>query len=270
MTDLSTSTIEQSCKLIRGCFPSTLILAALRSVTGDESLTQFPHVTTFESNILRVRKADARIPLEAVIEMTAFFYREREGFFGFLKYLTSQSIQHDIVPRVRLDEFISKVNVLLLRDSQIRVTNYEMIQKWVPNEGRREVFLNIDVPEHVEDYFAEALSCLAHDLHRSCILFCTFALEASLRFKYADLVDVNKAYKITFNNLIDWGVASGFIEQDEFNRVNIEFIRKYRNDLAHFNMNNPDARLRVSRSYAQKMSNIVVHLVEYFINNIFY
>ena len=84
------------------------------------------------------------------------------------------------------------------------------------------------------------------------------------------MVNENKAYAINFNELIKWGINNSFIEEDEFNKVNIEFIRKYRNDLAHCNMNKPDAKLKISRNYAQKMSSIVVHLVEFFINNIFY
>jgi len=114
------------------------------------------------------------------------------------------------------------------------------------------------------------VDCLAYELYRSSILFCTFALEASLRCKYADLVNENKAYTIKFNDLINWGVKNNFIEQDDFNKVNIDFIRKYRNDLAHCNMNKPDAELKISRSYARKMSSIVTHLIESFINNVFY
>jgi len=84
------------------------------------------------------------------------------------------------------------------------------------------------------------------------------------------LINENKAYTIKFNHLIKWGINNRFIEENEFNRVNIEFIRKYRNDLAHCNMNKTEAKLKISRNYAQKMSSIVVQLVEYFINNILY
>ncbi len=270
MIELSSSTIDKSCKMARIYFPFTLILDVFSDITGDRDLTNFPDARKFEENILKARKAGKKIPLKAVTEMSAYFYREQERFLVFLKSLTSQSTQHEVVNKIALDDFISKVNALLLRDSQIRIENYEIIQKWVPNKAEKDIFLNINVPEYIQDYFTEALDCLAYSLYRSSILFCTFALEASLRYRYTELVNENKVYAIKFNDLIKWGIKNSFIEQDEFNRVNIEFIREYRNDLAHCNMNKPDAKLKISRNYAQKMSSIVVHLVEFFINNIFY
>ena len=270
MIELSSSTIVKSCRMARIYFPSTLILDAFRDITGGQDLKNFPDTKKYEENILKARKAGTRIPLKPVTEMLSYFYREQEGFLVFLKYLTSQSIQLEVVNKITLDDFISKINALLLRDSQIRIENYEIIQRWVPNKAEKNIFLNINVPEYIQDYFAEALDCLAYGLHRSSILFCTFALEASLRYRYAELINENKAYAIKFNELIKWGIDNNFIEEDEFNRVNIEFIRKYRNDLSHCNMNKPDAQLRISKNYARKMSSIVVHLVEFFMNNIFY
>lgn len=270
MIELSISTIDKSCKMARIYFPSTFILDIFRDITSDQDLRNFPNARKFEENITKVRKAGTKISLKAVTEISAHFYGEQEGFLVFLKSLTSQSIKYEVVSKVALDDFISKVNALLLIDSQIRIENYEIIQKWVPNKAKKNIFLNINVPEYIQDYFTEALDCLAYDLYRSSILFCTFALEASLRYKYAELVNENKAYIIKFNEIINWGINNNFIEQDEFNRVNIEFIRKYRNDLAHCNMNKPNAKLKISRNYAQKMSNIIIRLVELFINNIFY
>jgi len=270
MIELSSSTIDKFCKMARVYFPSTLILDAFKEITGDQDLTIFLNARKFEENILKTRKAGTRIPLKAVAEMSSYFYEKQEEFLVFLKSLTSQGIQHEIVNKIALDDFISKVNVLLLKDSKIRIENYEIVQKWVPNKAKKDIFLNINVPEYIQDYFAEALDCLAYGLYRSSILFCTFALEASLRYRYAELINENKAYAIKFNELIKWGINNNFIEEDEFNRVNIGFIRKYRNDLSHCNMNKPDAKLKISKNYARKMSSIVVHLVEFFINNIFY
>ena len=161
------------------------------------------------------------------------------------------------------------MNILLFRDAQIKIADYQTVQIRIPNEGKSEVFLNINTPAQVGDYFAEALNCQAHNLHRSCILFCTFALESALRYRYAEIVDEQKAYQITLNDLINWGIKENLIPEDEFNKVNVDFIRKYRNDIAHSNVKDADAQLRISRNYAEKMSSIVVHLVEYFINSLF-
>ena len=269
MIELSSSTIDKSCKMARIYFPSTLILDVFRDLTCNQDLTNFPNAKKFEENILKTKKAGTKITLKAVTEISVYFYEEQERFLSFLKSLTSQG-QHEIVNKVALDDFISKVNVLLLRDSKIRIENYEIIQKWVPNRVEKDIFFNINVPEYIRDYFVEALDCLAYGLHRSSILFCTFTLEASLRYRYAELVNENKAYNIKLNDLIKWSIENNFVEQNDFNKVNIDFIRRYRNDLAHCNMNQPDAKLKISRNYAQKMSNIIVRMVELFINNIFY
>jgi len=286
MIELACPIIDKSCKMARIYFPSTLILDVFKDITGDQGLTNFPDARTFEENILKVRKAGTKIPLKAVTEMSAYFYREQEGFLVFLKSLTSQSIHHEVVNRLALDDFISKVNTLLLKDSQIRIENYEIIQKWVPNKAEKNIFLNINVPEYIQDYFAEALDYLTYGLYRSSILFCAIALEASLRYKYLELngtTKIEKEYEcnachtkrktkkeVTFNELITWAIEQKLIEVVYAERESLDFIRNYRNDLVHCNMNKPDAKLKISRNYAQQMSDIIVRLVEFFINNIFY
>lgn len=269
MIELSNPTINQSCKLIRSYFPSTFVLDIFRDITGDQDLANFPSARKFNENILKTRKAGLKIPLKSLEEMSTYFYEENKVFLVFLKLLTSQSVEHEVVTIVALDNFISKVNALLFYDSWIKIENYRIIQKWVPNKAKKDIFLNIDTPEHIQDYFIEALDCQAFNLHRSSLLFCTFALEASLRSRYAELIDENKAYKVSFNNLINWGIQNKYIEQDDFNRVSIEFIRKYRNDLVHCNINKPEVKIKISRPYAKKMSSIIIQLVELFINDIF-
>ena len=102
----------------------------------------------------------------------------------------------------------------MLRDSKIRIENYKIIQKWLPNKAEKNIFLNVNVPEYIQDYLTEALDSLAYGLYRSSILFCTFALEASLRYRYSELVNEKKAYSINFNDLIKWSIKNSFIEQD--------------------------------------------------------
>ena len=270
MIEISSSTINKSCKMVRTYFPYTFILDVFKDLTGDQNFSEFPDIRKFEENLTRSRKRGIKIPLKTISEISIYFCAKQESFLEFLKHLTSQSIQNEVVNEVALDDFISKVNALLLKDSLIRIEDCKVIQKWVPNKAKKDIFLNINVPEYIQDYIAEALDCLAFDLYRSSILFCTFALEASLKCRYAELINEDKVYNIKFNKLINWGIQNNLIEQNDFNRVNIEFIRKYRNDLAHCNMSKPDAKLKISRNYAQKMSNIIIRLVELFINNIFY
>lgn len=270
MIELSSSAIDKSCRMVRLYFPSTLILDILKDITSNQNLISFPNIREFDEKISRTKRTRTRITLKAIADVSTYFCGEQDQFLRFLKSLTSQSIQRSAVSRIMLDDFISKVNAILFKDSKIRV-HYETIQKWVPNKAEKDVFLNVNVPEYIEDYFMEALDCLAHDLHRSSIVFSTFALEGSLRHKYGELVGKSKAYSrsVKFNYLIDWAIENNLIEKDDFNKINIDFIRNYRNDLAHFNMKNPSARKKISRSHAQKMSKIIAYLVELFINNIF-
>lgn len=69
MIELSSSTINKSCKIVRTYFPSTLVLTAFRDVTGDQDLTNFPNARKFEENILKTRKAGLKIPLKSVTEV---------------------------------------------------------------------------------------------------------------------------------------------------------------------------------------------------------
>ena len=270
MVKLSNSTINKSCKIVRAYLPFSFILEVFRDITGDQDLATFPNVRKSEEAILRTSKVDVKIPFRAVDEISDYFYQEQNAFLDFLKSLTPRSIRNQVVFGVTLDDFISRVSAVLFEDSRIKIENYGIIQQWVPNTANKGIFLNIDVPDHIRDYFGEALDCSAHNLHRSSILFSTFTLEASLRYKYAELANEDRAHRITLNKLIDWGINRNLIEKDQFNKVSVNFIRDYRNDLAHCNMNKPNAELKISREYAQKRSNVIIYLVELFVNSIFY
>jgi len=274
--EISNDTINKSCRLIKNYLPPALILKNFKEITSDEDLDNFPEMKFSEIKILKSKKSGTKLSTKAIEEMTGYFYEDLDNFLIFLKTLSSQCAQNQIVNRILLDEFISKVNTLLLRDANIRIENYELIQKWVPNKAKKEIFLNINIPEYIQDYFSEALNCLSYGLHRSAILFCTFALEASLRYKYFEIhgttkIKLKKGKRdVTLNELIDWAIAQNLIEVIYAEEANLEFIRKYRNDLVHCDLTKPDKRPKISVNYARKMADIVVLLVERFINEVFY
>ena len=277
MIEVSSQTIDKSCKLTRNYFPSSLIIKIFKEIIDDETLNEFPEIRSSEAKIFKSKKSRGKLSTKAIEEMSTYFYENPDNFLIFLKTLSSQSIQNQIVNKIILDEFISKVNTLLLKDANIKIENYELIQKWIPNKARKDVFLNINVPEYIQDYFSEALNCLSYGLHRSAILFCTFALEASLRYKYFEMLGTTKIQskngktrEITFNELIDWAIKEGLIEVIYAETENLNFIRKYRNDLVHCDLTKPDKASKISADYARKMANIVVLLVERFINEVFY
>ncbi len=269
MIELSESTIDTSCKLVRKYFPSSLIIQTTKDITEDYLLTIFPLLKTEEDKILKTKKRDYKISLDSLNELNNYFYERQNLFLDFLKRLTSQSIKNQVIPRIVLDDFILDVNIVLFNDSKIKIENYELIQKLVPNKANKEIFLNIDVPEYIQDYFIEALDCFAHNLHRSSILFCTISLEAALKYKYLNM-EKNPKQKIRFVDLIKWGIQNNLIEENGFNEISIDFIRKYRNDLAHCNTDDAQSMKQISREYANKMSKIIIQLSELSINNIFY
>jgi hypothetical protein len=273
MIELSSSTIKKSCRIVRNIFPPSFILQILKDVTGDQTLLVFPRIKKFEcANLNGKQTRSDKITQEMIEEMTNYFCEKQDTFLNFLKSLTSRAIKSGTIGKNKIDDFIMEVNPLLLDDSKIRIEPYEAIHKLVQNRLGQESYLNINVPDYIEDYFSEALDCLSQNLHRSCILFCTFALEGSLRCKYADMVDRNRAYSssLKFSRLIDWGIENKLIENEDFYKAGMDFIREYRNNLAHFNRNKTAAIIKISREHARTNAKLIISLVELLINNIFF
>ena len=74
MTELSNSTIDKSCKMVRSYFPSTFILDVFKDITADPGLKNFPNARLFEENISRTKKIGTKIMLKAVSEISTYFY----------------------------------------------------------------------------------------------------------------------------------------------------------------------------------------------------
>jgi hypothetical protein len=273
MIELSSSTIEKSCRIVRNIFPSNFALQLLKDATGDQTLSVFPKIKEFETvNSGGKPTHSIRFTQDMIIEMSDYFFEKQEIFLTFLRSLTSHAIKNGTIGKNKIDDFILEINPLLLNDSKIRIESYEAIHKLVQNRSGQESYLNINVPEYIEDYFSEALDCYSEGLHRSCILFCTFALEGSLRCKYADMVDKNKAYSrsLYFSYLIDWGIKNKLIENEDFYKTGMDFIREYRNDLAHFNRNKTNAAAKISREHARQNAKLIISLIELLINNMLF
>jgi hypothetical protein len=272
MIQVSSSTIEKSCRITRNFFPSSFILQILKDVTGDQILSVFPKIKDFDCASSSGKSTLSRkFTREMIDEMANYFCENQEIFTKFLMSLTAHAIKSGTIGKNKTDDFIMEINPLLFDDSKMRIEKYEAIHKLVQTRSGPESYLNINVPNYIEDYFSEALDCFSEGLHRSCILFCTFALEGSLRCKYADMVDKNQAYSrsLGFCRLVDWGIAKKLIENETFYTAGMDFVREYRNDLAHFNRNKSDATIKISREHAKENSKLIISLVELLINNIF-
>lgn len=266
---ISATAIDKCCRLTRS-FPPTLILDVFRDTIASQDLSPFPNLKTFNDLLTTSNKLGTKMPSAASEEISTYFTQAQEQFLLFIKSIIDKSLKNTVINKVALDAFISKVNIILQKDSQLKIEGYKVIQKMIPNKAKKKIFLNLDVPDYVQDYFSEAIDCQHYSLYRSSILFSTFSLEASLRYKYSKMESDGKAYSLTFNNLIDWGIKKGLIEENDFNKANITFIREYRNDLVHFNMDKPDAESKISRDNAEKMSPIIIELVKFFMDSIFY
>lgn len=266
MNDISQDNIEKILRVVREYFPYTHIIDVFKNLTGYPDLKNFQHIKEFYDNNTN-RTSGVKITKKVITEMSEYFTEDPNSFITFLASLSSQGIKHKILTTISLDDFITKINSIL-RTIDIAIEKDGRILKWVPNKEKKNIFLDIEVPERICDYFSEGLDCSYLSLYRSSILFCTFSLEASLRYKYTEIENKNSKRK-TFSNLIDWGIKNKLIFEDKFNEMNINFLRDYRNDLAHCNFNNLTTKLKISREYAKKMCNVVIHLVELFVNDMF-
>ena len=266
MLIFSNSTIHKSCKFVRKNFPATFVLKVFKDILGVNELNKFPQLKIDDEYIAKSKKTGVKLSIKGTSDISSYFSDNQDSFLTFLKLLTVGSLNNNIITKILLDEFISQTNVLLLKDAYIKIDeDYKAISKWVPNREKREIFLNVDVPEYIVEYFTEGLDCASYKLHRSAILFCTFTLEASLRFKYTELNN-KKSDSLRFYQLIDWAINEDLIEENEFNKTNIDFIRKYRNKLAHLSSKEGIS----TKQKAKEMSAIIIHLTQNFINSVFH
>ena len=258
MIELYYPLIEESCTIASNHFPFTII-DIFKSITNDSNLEAFPLTKKFENN-----KRKSKIPPNVIEEITDyFFYEAQEDFWTFLINIISQDYDSY---GIQLHYFILEVNEILCKNLKIKV-DMNGIMRWIPNIAKEDVFLDKNVPNYIFDYFSESLDCKANELHRSSILFCTFALEASLKYKY--LQDGGKNTRITFDDLIKWGIDNKLIEVTDFNKPSFDFLRYFRNDLVHSNLDKTSHVPKRSRQDAKLISKFILQWAELFINSIF-
>jgi len=262
---LTNKCISTSCKLIRTYFHPSIIISEFKDICGDINLDNFPEMKKLDEKL--ASEELLKINIKSLDEMKLYFQEKQEYFFDFLKGLINTGLASEFMFERDVDIFIVDINKILIK-SQVKIENHDSIMFLLPNKAK-EIFINKNTPDIVLDYFLEALECFANNLHRSSILFCIFALEASLRIKYAKMVSKKNAYKINFHDLIKWGQKQKLVERSEFDSSNIASLIKYRNDLAHLNLNKVSNEKKISRNYAEKMSEIIINMVKLFINSIF-
>jgi len=70
MIEVSSQTIDKSCKLTRNYFPSSLIIKIFKEIIDDETLNEFPEIRSSEAKIFKSKKSRGKLSTKAIEEMS--------------------------------------------------------------------------------------------------------------------------------------------------------------------------------------------------------
>ncbi len=157
MIQLANKTIDKSLKLARICFPSNLIIEIFKEITGDYALDSFLALHSLEEKYSDSPPLNKnKLPLNCIQEMCTYFYEKNNEFFLYFKLISKYCIENRILSTNILDEYICKINAILIKDANIQIEDYK-IRKLVPNKAKRNIFLSINITKDIHAYVSEAL-----------------------------------------------------------------------------------------------------------------
>jgi hypothetical protein len=242
------------------------MLRIFSEFASDPLCERFPTLKKYAEKLVEGQKF--RVSKDALITMKDFFAGDESLFKQFLSSMVSNYYANNAL-RIDANEYLTQVNKVLLRETGSQIDSNGKYQKIIISEGCGRIAVNESVPPLVADYLYEAIVCLDKKLYRSSIVFCIFSIECALRIKY-NLLKSKPSDGKKFYTLINWAIGQGLIQEDEFNRQNITFMRRYRNSLAHIDGGRfTDQYARESRENAERKSQTISRLTEFFINSIF-
>lgn len=233
----------------------------------DNDTKSFPTVDKIKNENLNI-KSNTEITEKLAMEINNLFAGDAYLFKQFLSSIIKTCAQNTIPVEI-FGPFLRNINEVLFQGSSVRINQNGGYQEILTSSKSGEVSLNEITPPIIKDYIREAIECFNEEQYRSSIVFCTFSLEGALRIKY-NILKNKPSTNFSFKDLIDWGISNKFIEQNQFNEININFMREYRNSLVHKIISSSATDVvGQSREQAKKMCSIVLRLTELFINNIF-
>ncbi|MFA0832631.1 MAG: hypothetical protein ACC609_01325 [Methanobacterium formicicum] len=253
--------INSICWILNHYFPLEIIINELIEITGDMDLDDFPEIQ--ES----ITSPHLSLTSDAITELSEYFEGNNDNFISFIKKFVSETFLDNYLESYQSSEFLEKLNNIL-DFCAIRIKHHK-IQKKVQifNDCFFEdnlLFVNVDIPLHVVDYYKESITCLNNETFRSSILFSVFALEAGLKFTYKNLGNPGNK---SLSYLITWATEEGVLEntEDEYDELNE--LRKYRNKLVHCD---PAEHDDITSDIAEKRAVTDLNLINQSLNSIFY
>lgn len=246
---------------------SSTIIKTLVAFSSDPQLDGYPSLKKYLDKMNKGHKFKLS---HADLNTIKDFFNGDESLFK--KYLASLVINYHTnnTYMYSAGPYLSEINAILFRDTSSRVDLNGKYQRITVSKACGELRINDSVPPLVENYLYEAILCLGEKFYRSCIVFCIISLECAIRIKY-NLLTKKHSDGIYFVNLIEWAIKEKVILENDINRPNITFMRRYRNSLVHTDDGEyTEKHVKESWEKAEKMAHTIFRLTELFVNNIFF
>jgi hypothetical protein len=224
--------IKKVIRLINKTFSPRKIFEALFYIADDSALEELPGI----DSMIKKLDENPKINNKALNEIISYFNqegdKEKKEFFNFIGLFISEEGLENL-DKEEEDDFISFLNYIIKNSNLIVQDN--RIQKIVVLKKPFKypfdyLLLHIDTPDHVYDYYSEALHCMLSGTYRSSILFSVFAFEASLK---CIRVKQGLSPKKSLEDLIKWAIDNQLLEINEYKGSEWEKLKKYRNRLVH-------------------------------------
>lgn len=259
---ISEKATKKVLEIINGSFPPQRIFYVLFDIADDSGIENFPAI---KSTLKRIDKGNRikRISSKALNEIVLYFViKDEKEFLSFVKKFISEEAL-DYLDINEKNKFLSSLNYIF-EDFNLRVENNKLQKKIIlesfsyPEDYN---FIDLDVPDHVFDYYSESLNCMLNKTYRSSILFSVFALEASLKY----LNELNCPNDNLYS-LIKCACEQGFLDAMSDEIDELSDLRDYRNKLVHCA---PKDIKFLSQECAKKRVLVDLNLINRSINTIY-
>jgi hypothetical protein len=241
-------------------FPIEIFIKELKEVTNDPDLENFPEI---QGNLMYTRS----LSFDDLEELSKYFYNNYPFFIFFIKRFALET-NLDYLDLYKIEKFLEDMNNFL-NPKGIQIKNFkiqkkiEIIDKDFLEEDL--LFIDIETPSHILDYYKESLICLINETFRSSILFSIFSFEAGLKYIYWNKMNKNPK-KESLCNLIKWAKKNNILDDLDDEITELISLKNYRNALVHCN---PLEREHISSEIAENRAVADLNLINQSLNSIF-
>lgn len=263
--EISESLIKRVLRHINNTFPPNEFFEALFDITDDSGLEELPGIKSMKNKLDESSKIDNNALNEIISYFNQEGDKEKKEFFNFIEFFIYEE-SLDNLDKDEEEDFIYFLNHIIENSNLVVKDNsiQKVIKLKKPFKYSHDyLLLHIDTPDHVYDYYSEALNCMLNGTYRSSILFSVFAFEASLKC-------IRKKHGLSpkkgLESLIKWAIENELLEIEEYEGSEWEKLKKYRNRLVHCG---PKDITYITQDKAESRLLADLNLVNQSINNVF-